>query len=264
MANRIQLRRGTAAEWASANPVLAQGEPGVETDTGKQKFGNGVDVWSALPYASAGPQGPAGVADDASVAAIIEDTGSETAGVLSATIATAIAATPSGSPIAELATIGDSITAGGQGGGIYWSQLVSDYLGLSVWNPSVPGESPADIATRQGGLAPELTLTDDIIPADTTPAIITAITPSAGWRTGAGAGFEKIGTFTGRLCGIPGTLVHSQINGSWTFTRTTAGTATACPAGSKFYTQDGKYNRAVAACAVTRLMYFALSPTVPP
>ena len=85
MANRIQLRRGTAAEWASVNPVLAQGEPGVETDTGKQKFGNGVAAWASLPYASAGPQGIPGVADDASVAAIIEDSGSETAGVLSAT-----------------------------------------------------------------------------------------------------------------------------------------------------------------------------------
>lgn len=68
MANRIQLRRGTAAEWAAANPVLAQGEPGVETDTGKQKFGNGVAVWAALAYASVGPVGPDGPANtDASL-----------------------------------------------------------------------------------------------------------------------------------------------------------------------------------------------------
>lgn len=162
----------------------------------------------------------------------------------SATAATTYALKSEAGPIAELATIGDSITAGGQGGGIYWAQLVSDYLGLSVWNPSVPGESPADIATRQGGLSPALTLTGDLIPATVTPVVVTTISPSAGWRTGAGAGFEKIGNFTGRLCGIPGTLIHSQIDGVWTFTRTTAGTATAAPAGSKFYTQDGKHNRA--------------------
>jgi hypothetical protein len=62
MANRIQLRRGTAAEWTAANPVLAQGEPGIESDTGKIKIGNGADAWSSLTYASAGPTGPAGPA----------------------------------------------------------------------------------------------------------------------------------------------------------------------------------------------------------
>jgi hypothetical protein len=60
MANRIQLRRGTAAQWEESNPVLGQGEPGIELDTGKQKFGNGVAAWSALAYASVGPEGPTG------------------------------------------------------------------------------------------------------------------------------------------------------------------------------------------------------------
>jgi hypothetical protein len=60
MAQRIQLRRGTAAEWAAANPVLAVGEPGVETDTGKQKFGDGVTAWNSRPYASKGDTGPVG------------------------------------------------------------------------------------------------------------------------------------------------------------------------------------------------------------
>ena len=62
MAVKIQLRRGTAAEWTSANPLLSEGELGLETDTGKFKIGDGVDNWSALPYASgpAGPTGPTG------------------------------------------------------------------------------------------------------------------------------------------------------------------------------------------------------------
>jgi len=50
MANRIQYRRDTAANWTSANPVLALGEPAVETDTGKQKIGDGTTAWSALTY----------------------------------------------------------------------------------------------------------------------------------------------------------------------------------------------------------------------
>jgi YD repeat-containing protein len=85
MANRIQIRRGTAAEWAADNPILADGEPGVERDTGKQKFGNGVTAWDSLPYASQGPTGPAGVADDASVQDLIADPGSATRGELNAT-----------------------------------------------------------------------------------------------------------------------------------------------------------------------------------
>ena len=93
MANRIQLRRGTAAEWTAANPVLGDGEPGVEKDTGKVKYGNGVAVWSALPYASAGPQGPAGVADDTSVKDLITTPGTQTATALSATYASAFPAT---------------------------------------------------------------------------------------------------------------------------------------------------------------------------
>ena len=46
----IKLRGGTAAEWAEANPVLAAREPGVETDTSRQKIGDGVTPWTDLPY----------------------------------------------------------------------------------------------------------------------------------------------------------------------------------------------------------------------
>jgi parallel beta-helix repeat protein len=50
MADLIRLRRGTAAEWTAADPVLAAGEPGFETDTGLHKIGTGDLAWSALPY----------------------------------------------------------------------------------------------------------------------------------------------------------------------------------------------------------------------
>lgn len=46
----IRLRRGTAAQWTSTNPVLAAGEMGVETDTRKFKFGNGTSPWTSLAY----------------------------------------------------------------------------------------------------------------------------------------------------------------------------------------------------------------------
>lgn len=48
--DKIQLRRGTAAEWSSANPILADGEEGHETNTGKRKIGNGTQAWNDLSY----------------------------------------------------------------------------------------------------------------------------------------------------------------------------------------------------------------------
>lgn len=50
MAIQIQLRRGTAAQWTAANPTLAAGEVGTETDTGRFKVGNGTSAWNSLPY----------------------------------------------------------------------------------------------------------------------------------------------------------------------------------------------------------------------
>lgn len=51
MAVQIQVRRGTAAQWTSANPILAAGEIGAETDTSKFKIGDGVTAWQTLGYA---------------------------------------------------------------------------------------------------------------------------------------------------------------------------------------------------------------------
>ena len=50
MADRIQLRRDMAVVWALANPVLGQGEPGFELDTGKLKVGDGSTAWNSLGY----------------------------------------------------------------------------------------------------------------------------------------------------------------------------------------------------------------------
>jgi hypothetical protein len=51
MANiQFQIRRGTAAQWTTANPTLAAGELGLETDTSRLKVGNGSNAWTSLPY----------------------------------------------------------------------------------------------------------------------------------------------------------------------------------------------------------------------
>lgn len=48
----IRIRSATAAQWMAANPVLATGEPGLETDTRKVKYGDGTTSWNNLPYAA--------------------------------------------------------------------------------------------------------------------------------------------------------------------------------------------------------------------
>jgi hypothetical protein len=59
MAGKIQMRRDTAANWTSVNPILASGEIGLETDTDLFKVGNGVTTWSSRTYG--GIQGDAGI-----------------------------------------------------------------------------------------------------------------------------------------------------------------------------------------------------------
>ena len=51
---QIQVRRGTASQWTSANPTLSSGEWGFESDTGKVKIGNGSTAWNSLGYTGAG------------------------------------------------------------------------------------------------------------------------------------------------------------------------------------------------------------------
>jgi hypothetical protein len=50
MATRIKLRRGTALQWASANPVLSLGEFGYESNTTRFKIGDGATDWNSLDY----------------------------------------------------------------------------------------------------------------------------------------------------------------------------------------------------------------------
>ncbi len=47
-----KLRRDLAVRWETVNPVLDQGEPGFEIDTGRMKVGDGIKAWAALPYLS--------------------------------------------------------------------------------------------------------------------------------------------------------------------------------------------------------------------
>lgn len=50
---KLTIYSKTAAAWLSdTTTIMKSGEFGIETDTGKVKFGNGTDNWSVLPYFS--------------------------------------------------------------------------------------------------------------------------------------------------------------------------------------------------------------------
>jgi len=48
----IQLKRALSSNWALVNPLLLEGEEGLETDTNRKKTGNGISRWNDLPYSS--------------------------------------------------------------------------------------------------------------------------------------------------------------------------------------------------------------------
>lgn len=50
MATRMLQRRGTAAEWAASNPILGEGEVGIDKDVDDIKIGDGLTHWADLPF----------------------------------------------------------------------------------------------------------------------------------------------------------------------------------------------------------------------
>jgi hypothetical protein len=53
----VQFRRDTQTNWENVNPVLAEGEAGINLDlkSGNIKIGDGVTAWNSLPYVTDRP-----------------------------------------------------------------------------------------------------------------------------------------------------------------------------------------------------------------
>lgn len=64
----FKLRRDVAADWVRKNPILAEGEPGYEVDTGQLRIGNGFHTWLQLePFFPGRPLSSGGGASDEAV-----------------------------------------------------------------------------------------------------------------------------------------------------------------------------------------------------
>jgi hypothetical protein len=62
---QIQIRRGLSAVWTDVNPILADGELALESDTDLYKVGDGINSWNSLPYGGTqGIQGVSGIRPD--------------------------------------------------------------------------------------------------------------------------------------------------------------------------------------------------------
>jgi hypothetical protein len=133
-------------------------------------------------------------------------------------------------PESAVVCLGDSFTAGAGGGGTTYPDVLAAALGRDVYGRGIGGQTSAAIATRFGGLPMLVSVAGDQVPASG-PVTLTARSQTPITNQGAGS-------FTGRLAGVPGTLAAITSDGgatyTYSFTRTAAGDAVACPAGSAF------------------------------
>ena len=114
---RLQLRRGTASQWTSSNPILAAGEMGVETDTRKVKIGDGTTSWTSLDYVAADSPEISEIAQDAINDALVAGTGitksyDDNANTITVSVDTSVIATKA--ELAEVSqdSVNDAIVAG--------------------------------------------------------------------------------------------------------------------------------------------------------
>lgn len=155
--------------------------------------------------------------------------------------------THSDCPTGEIVGWGDSLTyslteVGGAAkqADPTWLATVGEDLDVETANFGVPSQGSAEIAVRQGGLKPLLTLAGNHIPANSTSAVpITVISPRDGWTQYVNAGTMEM---HGTLAGVAGILQHTVTAGasSFSFVPTAAADAAVpVPANSVFESSDG-------------------------
>ena len=103
MATQIQFRRDTAANWTSANPTLAAGELGLETDTTFYKIGTGSTAWTSLAYGTI-----AGVPSSSSITSAMIVNGTIVAGDIASDAITTVKILDANVTAAKLAS--DTVT----------------------------------------------------------------------------------------------------------------------------------------------------------
>lgn len=154
MATKIQLRRDTAANWTSTNPVLSAGEIGVELDTLRLKCGDGTTAWVSLAYTTSGGTGSVG-------GVTVSGTASAGQTLVASSGSSASWATPSAGAISGVTVSGTPVAG---------QALVATSTGSAAW--------AAQNAATVNGVAVSGTPTVGQVLAATAPGAATWTTPS--------------------------------------------------------------------------------------
>jgi lysophospholipase L1-like esterase len=117
----------------------------------------------------------------------------------------------------SIACWGDSHTAGNQGGGTPYPEQLGALLGVDVYNGGRGGETASGIALRQGSLDFYVTVASNTIPTSGSVGITAFTSGTEVWRDDASW------DFAGSIAGVPGILNRAITTGTWTFTRSVAG-----------------------------------------
>lgn len=151
-------------------------------------------------------------------------------------------------PSDDWAHFGDSLTDDAVTGPDAWVTKLAALTGKAHYNGGWYGEKAGPIAARQGGLPALVTVTANSIPASGPVAITNIVNSPVTTSTTR--------SVPGTLAGVAG-IIQEATAGNITFTRTTAGSVTACPAGSRFTPDAAEYrNRHLTVWAGRNDVYF--------
>ena len=175
MATEIKLRRDISTNWTSTNPILAQGEPGYETDTGQLKLGDGTTAWASLAY-----QAAANIVDGTIVNADIN----ASAGIVDtklATIATAGKVSNSATTATD-ANTASAIVARDASGNFTAGTITAALTGAASSNVLKAGDTMTGALVHPLGAVgtPSITFTGDLNTGFYSPAADTLAAVTAG------------------------------------------------------------------------------------
>lgn len=135
---------------------------------------------------------------------------------------------------------GDSLTdpTTSGGGGWWWNELAA-IQGVTVIGGGRYGQSSTEVAMRQGGIVPVVTIPSGSIPASG-PVAVTVSYPEGAFKENQ-AGAMPNPAYVGTLAGVPGTLTANTQGAprTWTFTRATTGDPVAVAGARYFVSTEG-------------------------
>jgi lysophospholipase L1-like esterase len=152
-----------------------------------------------------------------------------------------VATLPAVATVDALYTVGDSLTESdqdGETGDAVWGQGAATDLGIPWTQGGIGGQTSTEIAIRQGGFQPQVTVTANQIPATGGVSATVAQTTSLKAASFSFPGVLYADQGDGTTVAVPGRMSHDAA-GVWTFTRTDDGDVIACAAGSVFVGSEG-------------------------